>query len=90
MIKKIIAFDTGQGNMMIDQAVRTFYGRKNMIRMVFMRQGKMISSVSRKIKKETSLCQMDLQKLLVKIFESTIRKNFLSITLMMQTTLFIP
>ena len=77
--------------MMIDEAVRTFYG-ENMIRMVFYaRQGKMIPQLAEELK-EHPYFKMNLQKLLVeKCLESTIRKNFLkSITLMMQTTLFIP
>ena len=44
--KKVIAFDTGPGNMMIDEAVRTFYGKKYDTDGYYARQGNLISSLA--------------------------------------------
>ena len=59
--KKIIAFDTGPGNMMIDEAVRTFYGEKYDKDGFYARQGKMIPQLAEELK-EHSYFKMDLPK----------------------------
>ena len=48
--KKVIAFDTGPGNMMIDEAVRTFYGKKYDTDGYYARQGNLISSLAAELK----------------------------------------
>lgn len=48
--KKVIAFDTGPGNMMIDEAVRTFYGKKYDTDGYYARQGNLISSLVAELK----------------------------------------
>ena len=48
--KKVIAFDTGPGNMMIDEAVRTFYGKKYETDGYYARQGNLISSLAAELK----------------------------------------
>ena len=49
-IKKVIAFDTGPGNMMIDEAVRTFYGKKYDTDGYYARQGNLIPSLAAELK----------------------------------------
>lgn len=48
--KKVIAFDTGPGNMMIDEAVRTFYGKKYDTDGYYARQGNLIPSLAAELK----------------------------------------
>ncbi|WP_298650231.1 anhydro-N-acetylmuramic acid kinase AnmK [uncultured Granulicatella sp.] len=48
--KKVIAFDTGPGNMMIDEAVRTFYGKKYDKDGYYARQGNLIPSLAAELK----------------------------------------
>ncbi|WP_298729021.1 anhydro-N-acetylmuramic acid kinase AnmK [uncultured Granulicatella sp.] len=48
--KKVIAFDTGPGNMMIDEAVRTFYGKKYDTDGYYARQGNLIPSLAEELK----------------------------------------
>lgn len=48
--KKVIAFDTGPGNMMIDEAVRTFYGKKYDTNGYYARQGNLIPSLAAELK----------------------------------------
>ena len=48
--KKVIAFDTGPGNMMIDEAVRTFYGKKYDTDGYYARQGNLIPSLAAEVK----------------------------------------
>lgn len=48
--KKVIAFDTGPGNMMIDEAVRTFYGKKYDTDGYYARQGNLIPSLATELK----------------------------------------
>lgn len=48
--KKVIAFDTGPGNMMIDEAVRTFYGKKYDADGYYARQGNLIPSLAAELK----------------------------------------
>ena len=48
--KKVIAFDTGTGNMMIDEAVRTFYGKKYDTDGYYARQGNLIPSLAAELK----------------------------------------
>ena len=59
--KKIIAFDTGPGNMMIDEAVRTFYGEKYDKDGFYARQGKMIPQLAEELK-EHPYFKMNLPK----------------------------
>ena len=59
--KKVIAFDTGPGNMMIDEAVRTFYGEKYDKDGFYARQGKMIPQLAEELKKHPYF-KMDLPK----------------------------
>ena len=49
--KKVIAFDTGPGNMMIDEAVRTFYGKKYDTDGYYARQGNLIPSLAEELKR---------------------------------------
>lgn len=48
--KKVIAFDIGPGNMMIDEAVRTFYGKKYDTDGYYARQGNLIPSLAAELK----------------------------------------
>ena len=48
--KQVIAFDTGPGNMMIDEAVRTFYGKKYDTDGYYARQGNLIPSLAAELK----------------------------------------
>ena len=48
--KKVIAFDTGPGNMMIDEAVRTFYDKKYDTDGYYARQGNLIPSLAAELK----------------------------------------
>ena len=48
--KKVIAFDTGPGNMMIDEAVRTLYGKKYDTDGYYARQGNLIPSLAAELK----------------------------------------
>ena len=48
--KKVIAFDTGPGNMMIDEAVRIFYGKKYDTDGYYARQGNLIPSLAAELK----------------------------------------
>ena len=48
--KKVIAFDTGPGNMMIDEAVRTFYGKKYDTDGYYARQGNLIPLLAAELK----------------------------------------
>lgn len=49
--KKVIAFDTGPGNMMIDEAVRTLYGKKYDTDGYYARQGNLIPSLAEELKR---------------------------------------
>lgn len=59
--KPVLAFDTGPGNMMIDEAVRQLHGEKYDKDGFFARQGKMIPTLAEELKQHPYF-QMDIPK----------------------------
>ena len=59
--KKIVAFDTGPGNMMIDEAVRYFYNKKFDNDGFYARRGKLIPKLAHELKSHPYL-QLDIPK----------------------------